>query len=229
MPIVFNILRVGFPSMLSQMSMSIAVFILNAMIIHIGGADEVAIYTGAWRILMFGIIPLLGISVGVTAVTGAAFGAKDINKLKTGYLFGVKIGTIAELTVAILVILFAHQLAFLFSYTKSSSHIAGPLARTLRILAIFVPTIPMGMLTSAMFNGVGLGERALTVMFLRTIIFRITFAYILGFLLHLGFDGILWGVVVGNILASTVAFIWGLSTIHSFMKKFPDPKTLNPA
>ncbi len=217
--IIGRILRVGLPSSFAQMSMSIAIFTLNAMIIRIGGPDGIAIYTSAWRILMLGVIPLLGIAVGVTAVTAAAFGARDLQKLKTGYLFGVKVGVLAEVIVVLLFIVFAHPLAFLFSYSKGANHIAGPLAKTLRILALFLPTVPLGMLTAAMFNGVGMGERALAVMIFRTIILQVLFAYLMGIVFHYGLYGMWWGIVTGNITASVLAFLWGGLTIKGLAQK----------
>ena len=73
-----EILRVGVPSSFAQLSMSIAMFILNYIIVKVRGTDGIAVFTSAWRIMMFGVIPLLGIAMGVTAVTGATYGARDI-------------------------------------------------------------------------------------------------------------------------------------------------------
>ena len=49
----------------------------------VGGKDGVAAYTTGWRVAMIAILPLLGIATAVVSVTGAAYGAHDINKLKT--------------------------------------------------------------------------------------------------------------------------------------------------
>jgi len=217
--IIKQILRVGIPSSFAQMSMAMSIFIINILVMHVGGSDSIAIYTSAWRLLMLGIIPLLGVSVGVTAVTAAAFGARDIKKLKTAYLFGVKIGFFAELMVFTLFMVFAPWLAKFFTYAKGAAHLAGPLTTTLRILVVFLPTVPMGMLTSAMFNGIGMGERALTVMIVRTLVLQVLFAWLLGIVLGYGIYGLWWGIVTGNITASSLAFIWGNWSVSRLFKK----------
>jgi len=213
--IVKEILRVGIPSSFAQLSMALAMFGINVIIVKAGGTDGIAVFTSAWRIMMLGIVPLLGIATGVTAVTAAAYGAHDIEKLKTGYLFGIKIGTIIELGVVVLIMLFAPQLSYLFTYSKGATHISGDLIKAFHSLVWFLPTVPFGMLTSAMFQGIGRGENALAVTILRTIIMQIFFSYLFGILLKFGIVGVWWGLVLGNVTASLISFAWGKLTIEA--------------
>ncbi len=212
--IVKEILRVGIPSSFAQLSMALAMFGLNVIIVKAGGTDGIAVFTSAWRIMMLGIVPLLGIATGVTAVTGAAYGAHDIKKLKTGYLFGIKIGFGIELGVVALIMLLAPQLSYLFTYSKGAVHISGDLIKAFHRLVWFLPTVPLGMLTSAMFQGIGRGEKALAVTILRTIIMQIFFSYLFGILLKSGIIGVWWGIVLGNVTASLISFAWGKLTIE---------------
>ncbi len=217
--LMFEILRVGIPSSFGQLSMAATVFILNILVGKVGGTDGIAVFTSAWRVILIGVIPLMGIAIGVTAVTGAAFGAKDPEKLKIGYLFGIQIGFFSELLVAILLVIFAKDVSYIFTYAKSASHIAKPLTAAMKIFAIFIPMVPLGMLTSSMFQGTGKGEYALVVMILRTLVLQLSFAYILGILLGGGLKGIWWGIAVGNVVASSVAFIWGNIYVARLKKK----------
>ena len=212
--IVKEILRVGIPASVAQLSMALAMFGLNIIIVKAGGTDGIAVFTSAWRIMMLGIVPLLGIATGVTAVTGAAYGAQDIEKLKTGYLFGIKIGSGIELVVVGLIMLFAPQLSYLFTYSKGAVHISGDLIKAFHRLVWFLPTVPLGMLTSSMFQGIGRGENALAVTILRTIIMQIFFSYFLGIFFKFGIVGVWWGIVLGNVTASIITFTWGKLTIE---------------
>ena len=83
MGIIREILRVGIPASLAQLSMSVTMIILNLIVVHVASSDGIAVFTSGWRIVMVGIVPLMGIAAGVTAVTGAAFGSRDKYKLKT--------------------------------------------------------------------------------------------------------------------------------------------------
>ena len=216
--IIKEILRVGIPSSFAQLSMSLTMIILNIIIVKAGGTDGIAVFTSAWRIIMLGIVPLLGIAIGVTAVTASAYGAKNINKLKTGYLYGIKFGIIIETGVVILVIILAPQLSYLFTYSKGAIHIHGDLIKAFRSLVWFLPAVPFGMLTSSMFQGIGHGEKALAVTFLRTIVMQVFFSYLFGILLKLGLIGIWWGIVLGNVIAATIGFIWGKLLIEKLKK-----------
>lgn len=212
--IIKEILRVGVPATLQQFSMAAAIFILNAFIVKTDGTDGVAVFTSAWRIIMIGLVPLIGISIGVTAVTGAAFGAKNPIKLKTGYFYGIKIGFLIEVLIVLLIFIFASQLSYLFTYSKNTVHISGSLIKTLRQLIWFLPMVPMGMLTSSMFQGIGKGENSLILTIMRTLIFQLIFGWYLGIKMGYGLSGICWGVVSGNITASLISITWGQFTMH---------------
>jgi putative MATE family efflux protein len=222
-----EILRVGVPSSFAQLSMSLSMFILNAVIVKVAGTDGIAVFTSTWRIILFGIIPLLGIAIGVTAVTGAAYGARDVEKLNTGYLYGIKIGFLMEVAVAVLILVFAHPLAFLFTYSKSAASIFSSLVTAFRTLVWFLPTVPFGMLTSSMFQGIGKGENSLAVTVFRTLIMQVFFAYIFGVTLQFGLVGVWWGIVLGNVIASFVSFLWGRLAIKALQKQIKENKVTN--
>lgn len=217
--IIKEILRVGIPSSFAQLSMSLTMIVLNGIIVKAGGTDGVAVFTSAWRIIMLGIVPLLGIAIGVTAVTASAYGARDIDKLKTGYYYGIKIGFIIEALILLVVFIFAPQISYLFTYSKQAVHISGDLIKAFRSLAWFLPTVPLGMLTSSMFQGIGHGEKAFTVTFLRTIIMQIFFSYLFGILLKFGLTGVWAGIVIGNVTAALIGFSWGNLTIRKLKSK----------
>ncbi len=220
--IIKEILRVGIPASLSQMSMAAAIFILNYFIIKSDGTDGVAVFTSTWRIIMIGLVPLLGISIGVTAVTGAAFGAKKPKKLATGYFYGIKFGILSEILIVSLIFIFASQLAYLFTYSKDTAHISGSLIKTLRQLVWFLPFVPMGILTSSMFQGIGKGEYSLILTITRTLVLQILFSWLLGVRLNYGLSGICLGVVSGNITASLIAVSWGQIMIRRLKVKLKD-------
>lgn len=212
--ILREILSVGFPSSLAQLSMSVAMIVLNIVVIQAGGTDGVAVFTSGWRIVMVGTIPLLGMATGVVAVTGAAFGAKNKEKLKTAYLYAVKIGVLIELSVGILVAVFAGPISYIFSYSKGASRIQETLVVFLRITAVFYPAVPLGMLTSAMFRGIGKGTRSLIVTVLRTIILQVPICYLLGITFGFGLNGVWTGIVIANLIAVSVTFSWGKYTVE---------------
>ncbi|NPA68487.1 MAG: MATE family efflux transporter [Chlorobi bacterium] len=222
--ITSEILKVGIPASLAQMSMALAIFIINYFIVISAGTNGVAVFTGAWRIIMIGLVPLLGISAGVTAVTGAAFGARNIKKLKTGYFYGIKIGIITEILITTFIIILSPQLTYLFTHSGNTAHISEIMQKTLIQLALFLPFVPAGMFTSSMFQGIGKGEYSLAITIMRTLVFQILFVWLFGIKADFGLSGISAGIVTGNITASLIAFVWGQLTIKKLKINYQKPK-----
>lgn len=214
--ITIDIFRVGIPSSVSMLSMSFAIIFLNLIIIETGSSDGIAVFTSAWRIIHFGLIPLFGIAGAVTPIVGASYGAKNAENLKTAYFHAIRTSVKIEFLIALTIVVFAPQFAKLFTYTEKSSSIYGDLILTLRFLSVFLPFAPFSFMTIATFQGLGKGERSLTITLMRTVIFQLSFAYL--FALRMGFFGVLLGVVLGNITASLIAFIWGLNTVRRVLK-----------
>ena len=207
--IIKEILKVGLPASVVQLSMSLSMLALNVIVVKAGGTDGVAVFTTGWRIVMIGTLPLIGMATAVTAVTGASYGARNAEKLDIAYMYAVKIGFFIELAVALFTYFFAPWIAIPFTNSSNSARIADDLIEFLKMIVFFYPFVTFGMFTSAMFQGVGKGINSLIVTILRTIIITIPLAYIFGIILGIGLRGIWIGIVTGNSLSAIFTFIWG--------------------
>jgi putative MATE family efflux protein len=218
--ILSEILKVGIPVSFQQMTMSIAMLILNLIAVKAGGTDGVAIFTTGWRVVLFATLPLYGIATAVVSVTGAAFGGRDHKKMNSGYLYAIKFGVIIELVMAVITFILAPQIAWLFTFTQESIRIRADLINFLRIMCIFYPAVSPGMLSSAMFQGTGKGIHSLAVTFIRTLLLSVPLAYCFSFILDLQLTGLWWGIVLGNSLGATIAFTWGRIYINRLRATF---------
>jgi len=218
--ILHDILKVGIPASLSQISMSIAIFILNVFIVKAGGDNGVAIFTSSWRIINFGTVPLIGIAMAVTSVTGAAYGEQNGRRLEEAHLFAIKFGLFIGLSVMLAIILFAPQIALAFTYSKAASVIFEDLVETLKIMSLFLPGVPFGMFTSSMFQGIGQGGKSLVVSVMRTVVMQVFFSWLFTFILKVGLEGVWWGIVAGNATSSFIAFTWGRLTVKRLKENF---------
>ena len=224
--ILFDILKVGIPASFQQLTMSIAMLILNMIAVKVGGTDGVAVFTTGWRVVMFGALPLMGIGTAVVSVTGAAFGGRAFEKMNTSYMYAIKLGVLLEIFMSALVFILAPYIAWLFTMTEQSLRIRPDLINFLRIMCIFFPAIAPGMLSSAMFQGAGKGTYSLTVTFLRTVILVAPLAYILAVLLNMQLTGLWWGIVVGNTVGASAAFIWGRLYVNRLLRTAPRPASM---
>jgi putative MATE family efflux protein len=220
--ILTDIFRVGFPAMVMQLSMAIAAVIVNYIIVNVEDVGGVAVYTVGWRVSMMAILPLLGIATAVISVTGAAFGAKDYEKLKSSFLYAVKIGIIIESVMAIFTVVFADQITAVFTQAEGTELIKQELPNYFRVVAIFYPGVAFGMFSSSMFQGTGKGLNALIVTLVRVVVLGTPLTIIFAINFNMGLSGVWWGLVIGNLLGSMLAFSWALFYLKQLKVKFAD-------
>ena len=215
--ILYDIGRVGFPASVAQMSMSLMAFLLTTIIAKVGGTVGVAVYTSGGRIVSIATLPMLGVASAVTAVTGAAFGASEFEKARTAYYYALKTGVLVELVLAVLMVVFAPQITWIFTWSEESRMLVPELQKFLRILWILLPTAPFGMLSSGLFQGTGKGIFALGATLVRTILFTVPFAWILGIHLNGGLDGVWKGMAAAAVAYIPVVFIWATQYLRRLM------------
>jgi Na+-driven multidrug efflux pump len=192
--------------------------ILNVIIVMVDSTDGVAVYSTGWRVASIAVLPTMGIATAVVPVSGAAFGARTFEKVSVAHLYAIKIGILLETAIAAATFLLAPQIAAVFTQAEKAAHIAPDLTIFLRIICLFYPTIPFGMLSSSVFQGTGKGMNALLVTLLRTIILTSLLAVTFTFYLGWGLVGIWWGLVAANSIGAAVAFSWVRVYLRHLMK-----------
>jgi len=213
-----DILRVGIPSAMTQISISISLFILNIIVRVASGDEGIAVLTSGWRIMMLGVIPMLGVSPAVESVSGAAYGAKDKKKLKTAFFYAIRFGLLIELIIGVLIFLFAEQIAYLFSYTTTSSVIFEDLVLYLRTTAFYYPVVPASVAAASVFRGMGYGTISLINTIIRVIILQTLFSYVLAISLGFGLFGVWLGIVLGAFISVIISVSWANMTIQRVFK-----------
>lgn len=203
-----DILSVAMPATAEQFVMSMLTVGINWMLVIVSGTVAVAVYTAGWRIVSFGIIPAAGIETAVLTVAGVAYGAKNYKNLKIGCHYGIKLGMVISLFLAVFIYIFASNIAWLFAYSSNSGNIIPLIVEFLRIFCVFLIAIPVGMASTAVFQAAGKGTTSLFLVIIRDVVLSLVFAYVLGILCHLGATGIYWGIVMGVILGSAVSYIF---------------------
>jgi putative MATE family efflux protein len=206
--IIKDILAVGLPASVMQLSMSIMLFIMNIVVEHVRGTDGVAIFSAGWSVATMASMPLLGMASAVVSVTGAAYGAREYLKLDIAHIYALKIGIVIETSIALATFIFAPAITFAFTQSADMAPLANDIITFLRIICIFYPATAFGMLSSSVFQGVGKGLYSLIVTVLRTIILTAPLAWLFAVVFNWGLTGAWWGLVTANIIGGTVTFIW---------------------
>lgn len=216
--IIQDIFRVGVPASVQQITMALTALIMNLIIVAVSNTDMVAVYSTGWRIATIAIAPLVGISMAVVSVAGAAFGAREFEKARTAHSYAIKVGLLIETLIALLTFVLAPWIALVFTQAEGATHITKDLTVFLKIICLFYPTVSFGMLSSSLFQGVGKGINALAATIVRTIVMTPFFAGLLAFGFNMGVVGVWWGLVAGNGLGALVAFVWAKLFLSRLIK-----------
>ena len=203
--IIKGIISVAIPSTSETITFSIVSLVINFMLSLTTGPIGVAVYTAGWRIVNLAMIPHMGLGSATLTVVGAAFGGKNFKKLRITYDYAVKLGLAISIASGILIFVFAPQIALIFSY--SDPRLIPAITDFLRILCMFCIALPLGILSSNTFQGLGKGFIALFLTIQRALVFEIIFMYIFAFMLSMKTMGVWWGLSLGGLVGYLVCYI----------------------
>lgn len=200
-----EIILIAIPATSETIVFSTVSLVINFMLSFISGPLGVAVYTAGWRIVNLAMIPHMGIGTATLTVVGAAFGAKNFKKLQKAYNYSIKLGLSISLAIGFIILLFAPQIAMIFSY--SDHGLLPAITEFLRILVIFCIALPLGVISSSTFQGMGKPLFSLVLTIQRGLVFEIIFMYLFAFLLNLGVMGVWIGLAFGGFVGYLVSYL----------------------
>ncbi|MEN6610737.1 MAG: MATE family efflux transporter [Methanoregulaceae archaeon] len=218
-----DILTVGLPASVEYLAMSVMAVILNYLLQVLGGSDAVAVFSVGFRVVSYGIVPIVAIGTVVVSVTGAAYGANLNEKIREAHTFSILFGFFISLIVSLITYVFAYPIAALFSYSADSAGLYPEIAAFLGVMCFFYPFVSFGALSSSVLQGMGKGPTSLFLTVMRTLVFVIAFAWLFAFPLNMGEKGIWWGIIAGEITGGILAFIW----VRVCLLRLPAPSRIS--
>ena len=212
--VAFDILKVGIPSSLDMLVMSVAMSMYLIFISSIGGEYGVAAFSSGQRLYLFGIMPLSAVASAVAAVSGSAFGANNWEYLSRTHSYGTKFAVEISVVVVAILFIFAPQLSTIFAYTPETAPLIPEITNFLRITSIGLLVVGMGMPSNFMYQGIGRGTTSLAWTIIRELIFAVSFTYLFGIVFNWGLTGIWAGLASGRMLASVLNFGYAKYTLR---------------
>jgi MATE family, multidrug efflux pump len=203
--IIKEIVFIAIPATSEVITLSIVSLVINFMLSFISGPLGVAVYTAGWRIVNLAMIPHMGLGTATLTVVGAAYGGKKFKKLITAYDYSVKLGLAISITSGVIIFIFAPQIAMIFAYADLS--LIPAIAEFLRIVSVFCIALPLGILSSSTFQGLGKAFISLFLTVQRALVFEIIFMYIFAFVLKMGTIGVWWGLAIGGLVGYLISYI----------------------
>ncbi len=120
----------------------------------------------------------------------------------------MKMGTILGIIALIIFIVFAPQIAYLFSYGETSTRLFQPTVEFFYIFAWFFLVFPGGIISTYMFQGLGNGTTSLLLTIIREAICATVFAVLFGIILGWGINGVWFGILLGYTTGGLIAIIY---------------------
>ncbi|MDR2880123.1 MAG: MATE family efflux transporter [Fusobacteriales bacterium] len=202
-----RIVKLGIPNGVNQALFSVFAIILAGMIASINetalGVQRVGIQFEAfsWNIS-------IGLASAISAFVGQNYGARNLERLKSGYFMGLKcIVSIGFVISAVFI--FGGKYLYGFFFENPETIAMGQ--DYLRILGFSQMFMCAEITTTGAFNGVGRTLQP-TVNSVATTSLRIPLAYILTLLM--GLTGIWWSISGTSILKGIISVVWFLWTLR---------------
>jgi putative MATE family efflux protein len=201
--ILKQIMSVGIPSSLTQMSSAIGVLGTNFILASFG-ALAIAGFGLFLRIESLVIMPVIGVSIALITMIGMYTGSKDQEKLMSIFNYGNKINVLMMFVAAII---FFFSAEFLIGIFTNSPEVIRIGAEAIRYHVFYFPFGALGFTASTSFQGMGRGKQSFVLGALRVTI-AISVAYVLALLLSFGTSGVWLGFVTGNSIAGITGYLW---------------------
>ena len=165
--IIREIVAVGSPSLIRQLSASALVVVINNTLRVFGGDLSIALFGIMHRMLMFVSMPLFGIAQGMQPIVGFNFGAKRYDKAKRVLALSNKASTIISTVGAIVLCSFPRTIISIFINDPELIRMGIP---AVRIFIIALPVFGFQVVGSTLFQAIGKARQALFLTVSRQII-----------------------------------------------------------
>lgn len=200
----WSILKIGGWSALQQVARPITGMLMYRMVFMAGGQEATAAFGIGGQLFNYTFIFLVGISVGISIVTGQSLGEGEWSKAKRFIDGG-------------LVLCFINMVIFIVPYmilpeTIMGLFIADPVvirtgAEYLRVIYLGLWTVAYTMAYSGAFQGAGKTFPPMIASMVANVVMKVPLAYVLAFPLRLGTMGV-WISVSLSVVVEAVMIIW---------------------
>jgi len=200
---LWRLVKVSAPGVL-QFFVQTASWIGIVRVIAGFGTDAVAGYQIGIRMIMFGLLPSVGLANAASTLVGQNLGAGDPERAEKAVWTAVRYNAVGMSLIGLAFVILDRWIVTTFFTTETI--VVGFASDSLRIIAYGFLFYAIGMVLETAFNGAGDTWTPTILNFIIFWLFEIPFAYILAYPLGFGPHGAFWGITVSFSLMAVVAF-----------------------
>ncbi len=198
---IVNVYRTGFPAMIMQLSLNVSLILANYILAGFGHIP-IAVMGVIFRLQMFAIMPILGISQGLLPIIGFNFGAGKLNRIREALLKGVGVSTLFIFLSSLILFLWP---TFFLSIFSSDKELLALGTHALRIIVLMFPLVAIQIVSTVFFQAIGKGLPSLILSLLREVFLFVPFILFLPNIY--GLEGVWMARPLSDLLAFFVTLI----------------------
>ncbi len=211
--LVFQLIRLGLPSGLTQAIFSFAMVIVQSLT-NSFGTEIIAVSTVVMRVDGFAMMPNFTFGTAMSTFAGQNIGANRMDRVEKGTKDGMRIGIVVSAILVALILIFGRYLMELFTSTEA---VIQGAVHMMRILAVGYIAMGVTQILSGVMRGAGDTMTPMWISIITTVVIRVPIAYGLEFLTRNGgeigspdciFVSLLASWVIGAIL-TVITYRWG--------------------
>jgi putative MATE family efflux protein len=201
--IIKKIFKIGIPSSLSQVSMSISLFVMTRIVSSFG-PYAIAAWGIIFRVDSVAVLPAIGLMIALISLVGQNVGAKKFDRAekmvyRTSIIAGIFTGVIG-------LVFFAFPTAIM-SIFNTNPEVIRYGVMYLRSVTLVYAFVGVGISINGGFLGAGDAITALFLTLLRVMIITIPVALILAFGFKLGILGVWLSFLVSTLISTSTALL----------------------
>jgi len=157
-PILKEIISLGSITFVRQGVISVLAILLNHVLFTYGAEEGLNIYGIVNRLMFFALFPVLGITQGTLPIIGYNYGAKNTERVDETIRLSMRAATITASIIFLLILIFAPQIAAIFT---KDQHLIQEATPALRWAFLGTPLIAISLIGSGYFQSIGKAKPAL--------------------------------------------------------------------
>jgi len=197
---MMKILRIGFPSGINNLSFSLGRALIMPMVAAFG-ADIVAVYGMSMRVTALGIMIIVGMGLGLSALVGQNLGAGKPQRAWETSIAAIRFLVGVTILFSLALLLLARPIASAFFKDPAILAIAVP---TLRILSLNLPFAALGITFEMSCSGAGENRAPMFFSMLQTWLLQIPFVLIATRLMGFGYQSVWWAMLLSGMIGPAV-------------------------
>lgn len=182
LPIIKEVAAIGASFFVHQAAASIMIIVANRMLIFYGGDLAISVFGIIHKVIMFSVMPLMGIVQGLLPLVGYNYGANQHERVSESILLAFKTAISLSLFAFVIIMAFPKSIIVIFTDEVAAIEMGGI---ALRIMFALSLTIGVQQIVGGVFQALGKAREAFILSMSRQIIFLIPLLLTLPFLFDL--------------------------------------------